>query len=71
MAQGKIKKWLGEKNFGFIEADQGDVFFHISWCVEGFEPREWVMVNFVMGTNDRTGKTQAQDVGPAQVEDAE
>ncbi len=29
MPQGKIKK-LTEKGFGFIETDQGDLFFHMS-----------------------------------------
>ena len=29
MPQGTIKK-LAEKGFGFIETDQGDLFFHMS-----------------------------------------
>jgi cold shock CspA family protein len=31
----------------------------------GYQPREGDNVTFVIGKNDRTGKTQAQDVQPA------
>ena len=30
MAQGKIKKILAEKGFGFIQSDRNDIFFHYS-----------------------------------------
>ena len=30
MAQGKIKKLISEKGFGFIEGERGEVFFHKS-----------------------------------------
>jgi len=30
MPQGKIKKLITEKGFGFIEAQGGDIFFHHS-----------------------------------------
>ncbi len=30
MPQGKIKKLITEKGFGFIEGDRGDLFFHHS-----------------------------------------
>lgn len=30
MPQGKIKKIIAEKGFGFIEGDRGDLFFHHS-----------------------------------------
>ena len=37
MPQGKIKK-LTEKGFGFIETEEGDLFFHMSALREiGFE----------------------------------
>ena len=66
MKQGKIKRWIEEKNFGFIEAGaEWEFFFHISGCAEGFHPREGLEVTFVLGQNDRTGKTQAQDVQAA------
>ncbi|HVC92698.1 MAG TPA: cold shock domain-containing protein [Pirellulales bacterium] len=30
MPQGKIKKLVSERGFGFIEGDRGDLFFHTS-----------------------------------------
>ena len=33
MPEGKVKKVIAEKGFGFIEADGGDVFFHHSALV--------------------------------------
>jgi CspA family cold shock protein len=33
MAEGKIKKIVSEKGFGFIEGERGDVFFHHSALV--------------------------------------
>ena len=34
MPQGKIKKVIADKGFGFIEGERGDLFFHQS-AVEG------------------------------------
>ena len=34
MPQGKIKRIVSDKGFGFVEGDRGDVFFHHS-DVEG------------------------------------
>ena len=34
MPQGTIKKLITDKGFGFIEGDQGDIFFHHSALVE-------------------------------------
>lgn len=62
---GKIKKWLGDKNFGFIETPEKEYFFHISGCVPGFEPREGVEVTFIVWSNERTGREQAQEVQAA------
>jgi len=33
MPQGTIKKLITDKGFGFIEGDQGDIFFHHSALV--------------------------------------
>jgi CspA family cold shock protein len=33
MPEGKVKKVIAEKGFGFIEGDGGDVFFHHSALV--------------------------------------
>jgi len=62
MSQGTVKKWKEESNYGFIKTADWDVFFHKSWCVDGYEPRENDEVSFVMWKSERTGKSQAQDV---------
>jgi CspA family cold shock protein len=33
MAEGKIKKIVSDKGFGFIEGERGDIFFHHSALV--------------------------------------
>jgi CspA family cold shock protein len=35
MAQGTIKKVMPDKGFGFIQGEQGDLFFHHSAVVDG------------------------------------
>ena len=30
MPQGKIKRLVGDKGFGFIDGERGDIFFHCS-----------------------------------------
>ena len=35
MPQGKIKKLVADKGFGFIEGERGDIFFHCSVVKEG------------------------------------
>ncbi len=35
MPQGSIKKLVADRGFGFINTDQGDVFFHLSSLAEG------------------------------------
>lgn len=30
MPNGKIKKLVSDRGFGFIETEQGDIFFHLS-----------------------------------------
>jgi cold shock protein len=32
--QGVIKKIVSDRGFGFISADRGDVFFHVTSCVD-------------------------------------
>ena len=34
MSQGTIKKVMADKGFGFIQGEQGDLFFHHSAVVE-------------------------------------
>ncbi len=35
MPQGKIKRLVADRGFGFVEGDRDDVFFHHSEVVEG------------------------------------
>ena len=51
MPQGKIKKLVTDRGFGFIEGEQGDLFFHHSE-VKGAtleELREGQMVEYEIG----------------------
>lgn len=51
MPQGKIKKLVTDRGFGFIEGDRGDLFFHHSE-VQGAtleELREGQMVDYEIG----------------------
>lgn len=34
MAEGKVKKIIADKGFGFIEGDSGDIFFHFSALID-------------------------------------
>lgn len=51
MPQGKIKKIIADKGFGFVEGDRDDLFFHHS-AIEGttFESlREGQLVEYDVG----------------------
>ncbi|QDU93466.1 cold-shock protein [Lignipirellula cremea] len=51
MPQGKIKRLVADRGFGFIEGDGGDLFFHHSE-VQGTsfeELHEGQMVDYVVG----------------------
>lgn len=51
MPEGKVKKLLTEKGFGFIEGDRGDLFFHHS-ALQGIaieDLREGQMVEYNIG----------------------
>jgi CspA family cold shock protein len=55
MPQGKIKKVVSEKGFGFIEGDRGDLFFHHSE-VQGVtfeELRVGQLVEFEVGRGEK------------------
>ncbi|HEY3965757.1 MAG TPA: cold shock domain-containing protein [Planctomycetaceae bacterium] len=51
MPQGKIKKIISDKGFGFIAADQGDLFFHHSEVKAGTfdQLQEGDLVEFTVG----------------------
>lgn len=55
MPQGKIKKIVQGKGFGFIEADQGDLFFHHSEVTEGTfdQLQEGDLVEFTIGSGKK------------------
>ena len=63
---GSIKKFMEGKGFGFIERDDGeeDVFVHFSALTNGGSEDMVIgeKVTFDLGTDDRTGKTRAQNV---------
>ena len=51
MPQGKIKRLVSDRGFGFVEGERGDLFFHHS-DVEGVtfeELREGQMVQYEVG----------------------
>jgi cold shock protein len=51
MPQGKVKKLVSERGFGFIEGERGDLFFHHSE-VQGIsfeELREGQAVEYTVG----------------------
>ncbi len=51
MPQGKIKKLISDRGFGFIEGERGELFFHHSE-VQGArieELREGQLVEYVIG----------------------
>ena len=55
MPEGKIKKLVSDKGFGFIEGDRDDMFFHHSAC-EGvvFEDlREGQTVQYEVGSGPK------------------
>lgn len=47
--QGKVKHYNSEKSYGFIAADQGDLFFHISGVV-GADIRKGDIVEYEIFT---------------------
>jgi CspA family cold shock protein len=50
MPQGKIKKLVQERGFGFIEGERGDLFFHHSEARVALEElREGQMVEYEIG----------------------
>ncbi len=65
MPEGKIKKVIADKGFGFIEGDRGDLFFHHSE-VQGVtfeELREGQTVEYEVGRGPKGPR--ATSVRPA------
>jgi CspA family cold shock protein len=67
VADGTIKKLVGDRGFGFIADNEGkEVFFHRSQVVGDFASlQEGQKVTFEMGTDPRRNKPQAEKVTPA------
>ena len=65
MPQGKIKKVIADKGFGFIEGEQGDLFFHHS-ALEG-TAIEAIRVGQAVTYNEGRGPKgpRAENVKPA------
>lgn len=64
MNTGKVKKWFGDRGFGFIERDDGqpDVFVHLSQFPDG-APNIGDRVRFDIDTqSDRSGRPRAEKV---------
>ena len=60
--QGHVKKWQGDKGFGFIETEAGEsVFFHVSAFKAQRRPEVGEQVVFSVG-QDNQGRLQAKDV---------
>ena len=55
MPQGKIKKLVSDRGFGFIEGEQGDIFFHMSGMVGVVfeELQEGQVVEYEIGQGPR------------------
>ena len=64
MPTGKVKKWIHDKAFGFIQPDQGgpDVFFHETALREGDDIVEGAAVTYETDVDKKTGKTKAVSV---------
>jgi len=69
MQEGVVKFFKADKGFGFlvpndnVDGSEGEVFFHISNCAEGYQPQEGDKVTFELGQG-RDGRTAAKDVAP-------
>ena len=59
---GIVKKWNGDRGFGFLETSSGDVFVHVKALggLEGLEIGQ--SVQFELTTDPRSGKQRAKGV---------
>ncbi len=61
MQQGTIKFYNDQKGFGFITYADGDIFFHIKQCEEGYLPEQDDAVSFEV-VDGRDGRPSAINV---------
>jgi CspA family cold shock protein len=61
MPQGRIKKVVSDKGFGFIEAERGDLFFHhTSVQGESFDNlREGQLVSYEVGKGPKGPRAES------------
>lgn len=62
--QGTVKFYNDQKGFGFITYGEGDIFFHVRQCEEGYLPQQDDVVTFDIGEG-RDGRSSAINVAPA------
>jgi cold shock protein len=64
MASGVIKKWIGDRGYGFIRPDDGgaDIFMHATALPRGSEPREGARVTYDLANDERSGRSKAVNV---------
>ena len=66
MAQGKVKKWVVDRGFGFIQPDDGspDVFVHMSAFEKAgmVAPEVNERVSYDLETDQRSGKPRAVNI---------
>ena len=59
--EGTVKFYNDQKGFGFITYGDGDLFFHIRQCEEGYLPQQDDLVSFDVGEG-RDGRSSATNV---------
>ena len=66
---GFIESYDPRKAWGYIQSTDRRMYFHISNCVEGFQPKLGVEVEYEVGAPFRIGKgPQALNVRPVEGE---
>lgn len=62
---GTITKWDFERGFGFVKmSNSRSLFLHITNWNSEETPLQGMVVSFEIGTDSRTGKTQAVSASP-------
>lgn len=62
---GKVKFYNREKAFGFIKCDdESELFFHVTGCKDGYQPKQEDRVEFIIGSGKRGA--MAQEVSPVE-----
>jgi len=59
---GVVKKWIGNRGFGFITYDGGEIFVHVSQVNGKSDLNVGEGVTFDIGQDERSGKDRANNV---------